>query len=260
MVLWVGRWALFPRFACAALPHAGDELDRLHRMWLRTEQGDVESWLVLGDGVTAERPGPVVVFAHGNAELIEYWPEQLAPYLRMGVSLYLPEYRGYGRSAGAPSERAITSDFVRFHDMLVERPEVDASRIVYHGRSLGGGAVCQLAARRPPAALVLMSTFTSVAELARRWLVPRRLWLDPFESLPVVRELGVPTLIVHGRNDSLIPVAHAEALHRAAPGSRLVLYDAEHNDCPPDWVPFWIELESFLRDAGVISAGPSART
>lgn len=254
MVLWLGRMALFPRFAAVALPRAGEDVAQLHRMWLPTEQGDVESWLVLGDGVSAERPGPVVVFAHGNAELIEYWPEQLSPYLRMGISVYLPEYRGYGRSAGTPSERAITDDFVRFHDMLVERPEIDASRVVYHGRSLGGGAVCQLAARRPPAALVLMSTFTSVCDIAKRYMVPRQLWLDPFDSLPVVSRLGVPLLIVHGHRDSLIPVDHAHELHRATPGSRLVLYDADHNDCPPDWAAFWTEVRAFLSDAGVISA------
>lgn len=248
MVLWVGRMALFPRFAAVALPRAGEGVDNLHRMWLKTNQGDVESWLILGDGVSAESPGPVVVFAHGNAELIEYWPEQLAPYLRMGVSVYLPEYRGYGRSAGTPSERAITDDFVRFHDLLVARPEVDGSRIAYHGRSLGGGAVCQLASHRPPAALILMSTFTSVCDIAKRYMVPRRLWLDPFDSLPVVQRLGVPTLIVHGHRDTLIPVEHARSLHRAAPGSRLVLYDADHNDCPPDWTPFWNEVRSFLAE------------
>ncbi len=253
MVLGLQRWMLFPRFACVALPHAGAGVDGLHRHFLHTDQGDVEAWFLPAAGACAESPAPAVIFAHGNAELIEHWPEQLEPYRRMGVSLFLPEYRGYGRSAGTPSERAIRDDFVRFHDWLADRPEVDASRIVLHGRSLGGGAVCQLASRRRPAALVLQSTFTSVADVARRWLVPRRLVLDPFESLPIVEELDVPTLIVHGRRDTLIPLSHAELLHRAAPGSRLVVYDADHNDCPPDWEPFWGEVRSLLLEADVIS-------
>lgn len=251
MVLGLQRWMLFPRFACVALPNAGDGVDDLHRMWLHTDEGDVEAWFLPAPGASAERPAPAVVFAHGNAELIEYWPEQLEPYRRMGVSLFLPEYRGYGRSAGTPSERTITDDFVRFYDRLVERPEVDVSRIVFHGRSLGGGVVCQLAAHRRPAALILQSTFTSVADVARRWLVPRRFVLDPFDSLKVVRTLGVPTLLVHGRRDTLIPLSHAQALHRAAPGSRLVVYDADHNDCPPDWNPFWEEVRAFLADARI---------
>lgn len=252
MVFGFQRWVLFPRFAVVAMPNAGAGVRDLHRMWLSTEEGDVEAWFLPAPGVSAEAPGPVAVFAHGNGELIEYWPEMLEPYRRMGVSVFLPEYRGYGRSAGTPSERAIVADFERFYDLLVQRPEVDASRIVFHGRSLGGGAVCQLAARREPAALVLQSTFTSVADIARRWLVPRRLVLDPFDSLPVVEKLGVPTLVIHGERDTLIPVSHARALHHAAPGSRLVIYDADHNDCPPEWNPFWEEVQRFLEEAGIV--------
>ena len=79
----------------------------LKKIWLDTEEGRVEAWLIPGDDVSAERPGPAVVFTHGNAELIDYWPAALAGYQKLGATLLLPEYRGYGRSAGSPSQEKI---------------------------------------------------------------------------------------------------------------------------------------------------------
>ncbi len=212
----------------------------------------MEAWFLPGDGVSVASPGPAVVFGHGNAELIEHWPELLAPYRQMGISVLLPEYRGYGRSAGTPSEAAIREDFLAFFARLVARPEVDPRRVVLHGRSLGGGAVCTLAERHPPAALVLQSTFTSVADVAKGWLVPRALVADRFESLPVVQRLECPVLVVHGRRDRIVPFAHGEALARSCRRGRLVAVDADHNDCPPEWGSFWREIDLFLRDAGVL--------
>ena len=93
-------------------------------------------------------------------------------WVNIWVRVLLPEYRGYGRSAGSPSQRAITEDLIAFYDLLARRPEVDAQRVVFHGRSLGGGAVCDLARHRKPAAVILMSTFTSMKRMAPRYLVP----------------------------------------------------------------------------------------
>src|SRR5688572_30832441 len=125
-------------------PRAGEGIAGLERLHV----GPVEGWFLPAYGVAAGRPGPAVIFAHGNAEIIDPYALELEPYRRMGVSVLLPEFRGYGRSGGEPSEEGITDDFVAFHDLLAARPDVDPSRIVFHGRSLGGGVVCALAARR----------------------------------------------------------------------------------------------------------------
>src|SRR5699024_1012438 len=134
----------------------------LERLWIDSDEGAVEAWFLPGDDVEPARPGPAILFTHGNAELIDHWPDALARYRRLGVSVVLPEYRGYGRSAGSPSEAAIAQDLRALHALLSADPRVDASRIVYHGRSLGGGAVCTLLDAHPPRALILESTFTSI--------------------------------------------------------------------------------------------------
>jgi fermentation-respiration switch protein FrsA (DUF1100 family) len=251
-VLSLQRLMIFPRYLLQPDERPGVGVRGLVRLSVQSPEGPVEGWFLPGLGVSAERPGPAVLFAHGNAELIEHWPEVLHRYRELGISVLLPEYRGYGRSAGSPSQAAITEDFIAFYDLLVHRPEVDRDRVVFHGRSLGGGAVCALAEHRRPAALVLQSTFASMRRMARRYLVPGFMVRDPFDNLAAVSRVGRPVLIVHGRRDGLIPYAHARALHEAAPGSQLVGYDADHNDCPPDWAAFWQEITRFLRRARIL--------
>src|SRR5262249_34264176 len=126
----LARWVLFPRYLLRPSPDAGRGIPGLDRVHISAEGGSVEGWVLPGDGASRDRPGPLVVFAHGNGELIDDWPELLEPYRRMGASVLLPEYRGYGRSAGSPSEEAIVGDFVQFVDRAVTRPEVDSERLV----------------------------------------------------------------------------------------------------------------------------------
>jgi fermentation-respiration switch protein FrsA (DUF1100 family) len=248
-LLWsLQRRLIFPRHLVRPDPRAGEGIAGLERLHV----GETEGWLLPGDGVSADRPGPAVLFAHGNGELIDHWPAELEPYRRLGVSVLLAEYRGYGRSGGEPSEEGITEDYVAFYELLAARPEIDPARLVFHGRSLGGGVVCALAARRPPAALVLQSTFTSIADLARAFGVPRFLVRDPFDNLAVLPQLDRPVLIVHGTRDDVIPFSHAEALAKAARRPTRVSYDCRHNDCPPDPVRFWEDVRSFLEGQGVL--------
>ncbi len=246
VVLFMQRLFLFPRHLVQTVPGAAEATPGLEQLWLDTRQGKVEAWFLPGEGASAQTPGPAVIFAHGNGEVIDHWPGQLARYRAMGYSVLLPEYRGYGRSAGSPTAVAITDDFVRFYDLLVARPEVDGARVVFHGRSLGGGAVCALAARRKPQAVILQSTFTSVRNIMRGYMIPGFMVMDPFDNEAVIASLDVPLLVIHGKRDALIPHHHARRLVEVAPQGRLVSYDCDHNDCPPAWGPFWSELQGFL--------------
>jgi hypothetical protein len=222
-------------------------------LWSPAPDGTrVEAWFVPGRGASAERPGPAVMFFHGNGELIDHQLSLAGWYAARGVSVLLPEYRGYGRSEGKPSQAAIVADMLRFHDDLVARPEVDRARVVFHGRSLGGGVASALAAVRPPAALILESTFTSLAALARSHGLPEALCRHPFRTDHVLPELRRPVLIFHGSEDEVIPVDHGRGLHASAPGSTYVELPGRHNDFPRDRHAYERALEAFLREAGVL--------
>jgi fermentation-respiration switch protein FrsA (DUF1100 family) len=251
LLFFAQRFILFPAAMAggkeAARPPAGFAV--LH---FETPTGTVEGWYLPPPRSSPERPGPVMIFAHGNAETIDTAAADMAGAAALGLGLLAVEYPGYGRSGGRPSQAGITAAMLAAYDALTARPEVDARRIVACGRSLGGAAACVLAQKRPIAALILVSTFTRVADFTRRYLLPSFLVRDPFDNLGAVSRFKGPLLVVHGRNDAMIPFDHARRLHRAAPGSRLVAYPCDHNDCPPDWAVFWQDLKAFLAGAGVI--------
>jgi len=250
LLFLVQRQVIFPRYMIPAPPAPDYKALGVEPLWLEASFGKVEAWYL--PPKSAERPAPAVIFGHGNGELIDYWPDELGRFASMGVGLLLVEYPGYGRSAGAPSQDSISEAFMLAYDHLITRPDVDAARIVLFGRSLGGGAVCDLAHRRPSAALILMSAFKSVKAFAVRYLAPAFLIRDPFDNLPAVRGYAGPVLVIHGKADEVVPFSHGQALHAAAQNGKMIVYEVGHNDCPPDWAVFWRDVEEFLRTAGVL--------
>ncbi len=212
---------------------------------LKTSFGSVESWYYTPE-LSSARPSPAVIIAHGNAEHIDTFPADFLRFTELGLAVLAVEYPGYGRSQGSPSQEAITEALVTAYDTLVARDDVDGERIVLFGRSLGGGAVCALAAQRPSAALILLSTFTGIRPLARRYLAPTVLVRDPFDNLDVVRQYDGPVLVMHGTADELIPHTHGQTLSAAARRGRLVDLECGHNDCPPHWDQFWGDISQFL--------------
>lgn len=237
-----------------APPFANTEIIRID-----VEGGQMEGWFIPARPSEPNEPGPLVICCHGNAELIDNQAWFVENYLRMGCSVFLPEYRGYGRSPGKPSEKAIVDDCVRFYDQVVKRSDVDPARIVIHGRSLGGGVAAQIAARRKPAALILESTFTSVASYSRRYWVPEFLVRHPFRTDRVLPSLEVPVLIIHGRHDRVVPVEHGRRLGQLARNGVYVEYDCGHEDSPGPGkeADYWGHIEDVLIRAGVLRR-PSA--
>jgi fermentation-respiration switch protein FrsA (DUF1100 family) len=233
--------------AKASLPPAEGDVH-----WIDIENGGrVEAWFVRGAGRSATSPGPLVILLHGNGEIIEQCLPLARMYAGRGLSVLLPEYRGYGRSSGSPEQDAIVSDMLRFRELAAARPEVDPARIILHGRSLGGGVAAAVAAQREPAALVLESTFTSVAGFAAGLGVPAFLCTNPYRTDRAVAALRCPILILHGADDGLIPPSHGRALHRLAPGSRYAELAGGHNDFPRDPDEYERVLLDFLDAHGL---------
>ena len=247
------RVMLFPR-GMIGVPSGGPpKIKGLETLWLNTSYGKVESWYLPPTGEKEVHPAPVVIFAHGNGELIDFWPQELSRFNEMGMGLLLVEYPGYGRSEGKPSEDSISETFLMAYDLISKRNDVDPERVILLGRSLGGGAVCAIAANRPSAAMILMSSFTSVKAFAPRYLAPKFLVRDPFDNLSVVKSYPNPILIIHGNRDEVIPYSHGRKLYQAAKSAKMITYRSGHNDCPPDWEVFWRDIESFLRDNKILN-------
>jgi len=249
LMFFAQRHVLFPRYMIPSPQPPDFKAQRIEPWWLETSFGKVEAWYL--PPAAADKAAPAVIFGHGNGELIDYWPNELGRFSKMGVGLLLVEYPGYGRSAGSPSQESIAETFTLAYDRLTARPDVDPARIVLFGRSLGGGAACDLALKRPSAALILMSCFQSVSAFARSYLAPAFLIRDSFDNLSALRRYKGPVLVIHGNADEVVPFGHGQALHAAAPNGKMIVYEAGHNDCPPDWAVFWRDVEEFLKANGI---------
>ena len=233
LLLLVGqRQLIYLRDGLQTIPGVVGGIPGLRTYRIAVPGGEVDAWFIPPSGPT---PAPALIFTHGNAELIDYSVGDFAEFARKGLGVIMVEYPGYGRSTGRPSFETIEAVVLGAYDTLVAQPEVDRERVVAYGRSLGGGAAAALSQKRPLAALVFQSAFTSLRPYARRYLAPGFLIRDRFEVEEAVRAFRGPVLLVHGRSDQVVPYSHSEALVEAAADGTLVTHECGHNDCPPDW-------------------------
>ena len=182
-----------------------------------------------------------VLLCHGNAGNVGDRIPHLALLAAAGFDVLVFDPRGYGRSSGRPSEHGTHLDARAARDALVRRDGVDAARVLYLGESLGGAMALALALELPPAGLILQSAFTSVRDMARRHypFLPRAVVPDAYPNLRRIRRLRAPLLMLHGANDSIVPLMYGEELYEAAPEpKRIVVFpDAGHNDLVgPGWI------------------------
>jgi fermentation-respiration switch protein FrsA (DUF1100 family) len=175
-----------------------------------------------------------ILLMHGNAGNISHRLGYLTMFNRLGYSVLLFDYRGYGKSGGHPDEEGTYRDAEAAWLHLTATRNVAPRDIVMVAESLGGGVATWLALKYPPRALVLASTFRSVPDLGAQiypWLPVRLLARITYDNLARIARVDAPVLIAHSRDDDVIPFAHGEALFAAArePKQMLVLAGG-HND------------------------------
>lgn len=238
------RRLVFQAHKIPTIPAFPDNAVNLERFWLQSDQGAVEGWLFKAKGRDGIHPGPAVLIAHGNRELIDDYRRRAETYQRSGYTVLLGEYRGYGRSAGSPSRERVAADFIAFYDHLASLPMVDPRKVVFHGRSLGGAVLSELARRRRPVAVIVESTFSSIKAMARG--APDFLLVDSYDTLGALMDYSGPILIIHGTKDDVVPVSHALLMKNSIPRAQLLLYPFGHSDGPPDWEIYWRDITSFL--------------
>lgn len=210
---------------------------RLHAWWMtprdwRPEQG-------------------AVLYCHGNAGNLSYRGEQLRRWrdlMRLAVLIF--DYPGYGRSEGKPSEAGCYAAADAAYDWMTSVKAIAGERIILYGGSLGGAVAVNLAARRPHRALVLVSAFSSVADMARLrfpWLPARWLLRTRFDNVCTICTCCRPVFIAHGTADRVVPFAHGERLFAAAnePKEFFAMPDHDHHHTPPP--EFYEKLRQFLK-------------
>ncbi len=169
--------------------------------------------------VAARDARGTVLLMHGNAGNISHRLGYLTMFNRLGYSVLLFDYRGYGKSGGSPGEEGTYLDAEAAWQHLTEARNLKSQDIVIVGESLGGGVATWLALKYPPRALVLASTFTSVPDMGAQvypWLPVRLLARIVYDNIARIREIQVPLMIAHSRGDDIIPFAHGQALFAAA--------------------------------------------
>jgi fermentation-respiration switch protein FrsA (DUF1100 family) len=216
----------------AAVPSAPDVIANAEDVRLTTPDGlELGAWYVPpvdGNGVT-------VLVASGNAGNRSDRAGLAAALADAGFATLVFDYRGYGGNPGSPSEDGLAFDVRAAHRYLVEERGVAPSRLLYFGESLGAGVVSELATEHPPAGLLLRSPFTDLATIGRLhypFLPVGPLLKDRFPVADRVARIHVPTTIVYGTADTIVPPEHSERVADAAAGpvERVVLPGVGHND------------------------------
>jgi fermentation-respiration switch protein FrsA (DUF1100 family) len=233
MILGLEKFALyFPERPLGATPR--NEGLAYEDAWFPASDGvTLHGWLVPAPGTRT-----TLIWFHGNAGNIGDRVDNIGYLHRvLRTNVFIFDYRGYGQSHGSHwdlSEEATYRDGLGALAYLGRRSDVQGTRLVYFGRSLGAAVAVELARTHPPAGLILETAFTTLKDVARVHYPFVPLWFlqTKYESLRKIPEIRVPLLILHGDRDEVVPLEQARRLYAAAnePKQLYIIRGAHHND------------------------------
>jgi uncharacterized protein len=218
---------------------------------IKTPDGAIlNGWLLRHTVVSGQQPAPLLIYFPGNAQHRFHRLADLQEIASYGFDVLIFDYRGYGDSTGAPSERVLSADAKLIWEFAWNQLNYSPDQTVIFGESLGGGVALSLwssdqATHPQPAALILNSTFASMSETVA-WHYPvfpfRWLLLDRWPSIERVPAVKCPVVVFHGTADTIIPVEQGRALADAATDARYVeTRGGGHNNIP--WQKLQLELD-----------------
>lgn len=179
---------------------------------------------------------PTLIFFYGNGSCLAYTQPEFHEFRRLGLNVLIPEYPGYGMSpGGSPSEHSLYETADAAYNHLLARPDIDHSRIVAGGWSMGAAVAIDLASRHPVSHVFTVSAFTSMHQVARHvapWAPTSLLIRSRFDNLAKLPSVSAPLLLFHGEHDTLVPVAMSSTLAALAKAqARVVTFPGVgHND------------------------------
>lgn len=253
------RWLIYlpTRVPGIHAQDAGLPQESIRDISLTTRDGlELRGWHVLPVGTTCSNTADcdaalkaadrVVIYLHANAGNRSDRVVECRSFTELGAHVLLFDYRGYGENPGSPSEEGLASDASAVWDYTTKDKGIAPDKIFIFGESLGGAVATRLASEQcatgtPPAGLIILGTFSSLADTGAYlypWLPVRLLLIDRFPSVDRIKSVTCPVLQIHGANDGMVPIRFARKLYAAAPeksasgaAKRLVeLPSAGHND------------------------------
>lgn len=206
--------------------------------------GDIASketlhgWFFEHPQATRQANNNVVLLSHGNAGNIKVRLAITQLLMECGVSVFLYDYRGFGKSTGSPTLEGVCQDGVAAYDFIKAKYDLAPEQIFVYGESLGSAVSCYIISQRKAAALILQSGFSSLRGIAGETLSALRLfpgWLFPMphaNSSDILKKAHPPLLVVHGKLDQVVAFHHAQALFDSAsqPKQLLELPASAHSD------------------------------
>lgn len=194
----------------------------------------LNGWFVPIKDKTKQKIVPTILFCHGNAGNISHRIEILKIFNEFNYNIFIFDYRGYGRSDGSPSEEGTYLDAVASYNYLISRDDIDKSKIVLYGKSLGGAIAIDLATRVKIFALITEASFTSTVEVGRQVypIFPVKLLVtQKFDALSKIGKITVPKLIIHSTEDEIIPFNIGKKLfEKAVEPKEFMVTKGGHND------------------------------
>ena len=200
-----------------------------HDVFIKTADGVMlHGWFI------GKKSSRVVLFFHGNAGNISHRLESIRQFQELGLSVFIIDYRGYGQSEGRTTEKGLYRDADAAWRYLTEDRGIAATNIIVFGRSLGASVASRLAGEHQPLALIVESSFTSVPDIAQDlypWLPARWLTRLSHATRDYVRNVRCPVLVIHSRDDEIIPFHHGQEIFASANEPRTLLgIRGTHND------------------------------
>jgi hypothetical protein len=184
---------------------------RFDSIYFETADGlTLSAWFIPGDNARG-----VILFCHGNAGNISHRLESIQIFHRLGLDVFIFDYRGYGQSEGKPNEPGTYQDAEAAWRYLIEERQLAPADIIVFGRSLGGAVASWLTRSHTPRALILESTFTSLREIAGTlypYLPVKLLLRFQYNTAAYLRGVNCPVLIVHSRDDEIMPFSQGRHL------------------------------------------------
>ena len=232
-LLWIFQRRLIYQPDAAPVPPVAQLIPGAADVILHTQDGlDLGAWFAVAPAGVCR---PTVLFAGGNAGNRRDRAPLARALIGNGFGVLLLDYRGYGGNPGAPSEEGLATDIRAAHRYLTIEAGVADRELIYFGESLGAGVVARLATEYPPGGLVLRSPFTDLAAAAQvrfPFLPVRTLLRDHFPVADSVAGVRVPTTVIYGTSDSVIPPEQSLAVAErvAGPTEIVAVSGADHND------------------------------